>query len=89
MADIVWTMEIPSSSSGEIYMVKGDGDGATTCTCRFGLTHGTIQAGARGCKHMRQALNQRRLGFQDTQLSVAWTDKEIDFDRDGLGKAVL
>ena len=31
---------------------------------------------------MRQALNQRKLGFEGTQLPVAWTDKEIDFDSD-------
>ena len=82
MADVIWIMEIPSSSSGEIYTVTGYDDGSTTCTCRFGSTRGLIQAGARGCKHIRQALNQQRLGFQETQLTVAWTEKEIDFDSD-------
>ena len=82
MADVIWTMEIPSSSSGEIYTVTGYDDGSTICTCRNGSFKGLIPAGARGCKHIRQALNQRRLGFQETQLPVAWTDEEIDFDSD-------
>ena len=82
MASVVWTMEIPLSSSGELYVVQGLDSGATTCTCRFGIMNREVPAGARGCKHMRQALNQRRLGFQETQLPVAWTDKEIDFDKD-------
>ncbi len=82
MPNAVWTMEIPSSTSGEIYTVTGYDDGSTICTCRNGSFKGLIPAGARGCKHIRQALNQRRLGFQETQLPVAWTDKEIDFDRD-------
>ena len=82
MAEFAWSMEIPSSSSGEIYTVTGYDDNSTTCTCRFGSTKGLIPAGARGCKHIRQALNQQRLGFQETQLTVAWTDKEIDFDSD-------
>ena len=82
MADVIWTMEIPSSSSGEIYTVTGYNDGSTTCTCPFGIRRGPIPADAKGCKHIRQARSQQKLGFQETQLPVAWTDEEIDFDSD-------
>ena len=82
MSNVVWTMEIPSSSSGELYQVQGLDNGATTCTCRFGIMNKEIPAGERGCKHIRQALRQRDLGFQGTQLPAALTDAEIEFDKD-------
>ena len=82
MADVVWTMEIPSSSSGELYEVQYLDDGATTCTCRFGIMNREIPAGGKVCKHIRQALKQRGLGYQETRLPVAWTDKELEFDKD-------
>ena len=82
MADVIWTMEIPSSSSGEIYTVTGYDDGSTTRTCPFGIRRGLIPAEAKGCKHIRQARAQQKLGFEETQLPVAWTDEEIDFDSD-------
>ena len=82
MAEVAWKVEIPSSSSGELYGVTGYDDGAMTCTCPFGSRRGALPAGSRGCKHMRQSLNQQRLGFEGSQLPVAWTDEEIDFDKD-------
>ena len=88
MADVVWTMEIPSSSSGELYVVQGLENGATTCTCRFGIMNREIPAGAKGCKHMNQALSQRGLGFQGSRLPVAWTDEELDFDSDAWVRRV-
>ena len=40
MANADWEMEIPSSSSGEIYSITGYDDGSTICTCRNGSFKG-------------------------------------------------
>ena len=80
MASIIWEMNIPSSSSGEIYTVRAYDDGTATCSCRFGSLRGLVGPGVQRCKHIESAFRQKELGFQGTELPPAWTDQELDFD---------
>ena len=77
----IWSMEIPSGSTGEIYVVTAFDNDTTVCTCRFGSMKGPIPVGQRACKHARQALQQRVLGYSEEVLPVAYRDDEVGFDR--------
>ena len=80
----MWSLKIPSLSSGEIYTVTGYDDGRTTCTCPSGEKRGPRPAGRPSCKHMRSAIRQHELGYpEDVVLPPAYTDRDIRFDGPG------
>lgn len=71
MPNLIESVSIPSTTTGELYDIRAYDDGSVSCSCPFGSRRGLMAPEDRTCRHACQYRTQKAFGWEGERLPPA------------------